>query len=335
MIRGRKPKPPFIAWALALLAAALLGGCEGGQSALHPAGRGAEDIAQLFWWMWIGGALIWAAVMAIAFYVTQARPEAHSESSARWLILGGGIIFPVVVLTALLSYGLAMMPELRSSGDADLRIAVAGEQWWWRVRYEGDAGGAVELANEVRLPVGRKVIIELSSPDVIHSFWIPSLGGKVDMIPGRVNQLVLEPTRTGVYRGVCAEYCGSSHALMKFEAVVMPVDEFDSWLAAQQQPAQAAQNATARQGMAAFLRNGCGACHSIRGTDADGSMGPDLTHVGSRLTLAAGTLGAQVTDFEHWIAHTHRIKPDAYMPAFDMLPEAELRAMAHYLSELK
>ena len=313
----------------------VLGGCEGRQSTLHPAGRGAEDIAELFWWMWIGGTLIWVGVLALAFYVIRARPEAHSETSARWLILGGGVAFPVVVLTALLVYGLAMMPALRSSADAELRIAVAGEQWWWRVRYQPEGSEAIELANEIRLPVGKKVLFELSSPDVIHSFWIPSLGGKMDMIPGRVNKLVLEPTQTGVFRGVCAEYCGSSHALMEFEAVVMPVEEFDAWLAAQAQPAQPPQSQEARQGMAAFERNGCGACHTIRGTDADGTLGPDLTHVGSRLSLAAGTLGVEVTDFQRWIAQTHRIKPDAYMPAFDMLPEAELRNMAHYLSELK
>jgi cytochrome c oxidase subunit II len=318
-----------------LAVAGLLGGCEAGQSTLHPAGRGAEDIAQLFWWMLAGAALIWLTMMAIAFYATRARPEAHSETGARWLILGGGVAFPVAMLSVLLMYGLAMMPGLSATADADLRIEVAGEQWWWRVRYQTEEGEAVELANEIRLPVGRRVVLELSSPDVIHSFWVPSLGGKMDMIPGRVNQLLLEPTRTGVFRGVCAEYCGSSHALMKFEAVVMPVDEFDSWLAAQAQPAQPPKDEAARRGMQAFARNGCSACHAIRGTEADGIMGPDLTHVGSRLTLAAGILGTDVADFTHWIAHTHRIKPDAYMPAFDMLPEQELRDMAYYLSELE
>lgn len=332
MIQGCRTTLGLIA---PLLMAAVLSGCGGRQSTLHPAGRGAEDIAELFWWMWIGGTAIWFAVLALAYYVTKARPEAHSETSARWLIIGGGVAFPVVVLTILLSYGLALMPDLRSTADADLRIAVAGEQWWWRVRYQPEGSEAIELANEIRLPVNSKVIFELSSPDVIHSFWIPSLGGKMDMIPGRVNELMLQPTKTGVFRGVCAEYCGTSHALMEFEAVVMPQDEFDAWLAAQAQPAKPPQSEPARRGLAAFQRNGCGACHTIRGTDADGTLGPDLTHVGSRLTLAAGVLGVQVEDFQRWIAHTHAIKPDARMPAFDMLPEPELSDMAHYLSELK
>lgn len=318
-----------------VLAAVSISGCEGRQSALHPAGRGAEHVAELFWWMWIGGGLIWLAVIALAYFVTRARPEAHSETAARWLILGGGVAFPTVVLTILLTYGLAMMPALRASAGADLRVAVSGEQWWWRVRYQPEGAEAIELANEIRLPVDSKVVFELSSPDVIHSFWIPSLGGKMDMIPGRVNELVLEPTRTGVFRGVCAEYCGSSHALMEFEAVVMPQDEFDAWLAHQAQPAASPQTDAARQGLLAFEGNGCGACHTIRGTNADGTLGPDLTHVGSRLTLAAGTLGTETSDFQRWIAHTHRLKPDARMPAFDMLPDSQLRSMAQYLSELK
>jgi cytochrome c oxidase subunit 2 len=320
---------------LGLLPMTLLVACDGQQSALNPAGTGAESIATLFWWMCAGGVLIWAVVMGIALYVTQAHPEAHGIRSARWLIIGGGIIFPVVVLTALLSYGLMLMPPLRSTTDIDLRVDVSGEQWWWRVRYHTDAGEAVELANEIRLPVGQRVAFNLTSPDVIHSFWIPSLGGKVDMIPGRTNQLVLEPTRTGTFRGVCAEYCGTSHALMAFPVVVMEPAAFDDWLASQAQPAQTPESALQRQGQRAFLSNGCGACHRVRGTEADGTVGPDLTHVGSRLSLAAGTLPGEVEAFQRWIGHTGEIKPDVKMPTFGMLPDDQLNAMAHYLSGLK
>lgn len=320
---------------LGLLSMTWLVACDGQQSTLNPAGAGAESIATLFWWMCAGGVLIWAVVMGIALYVTQAHPGAHGIRSARWLILGGGIIFPIVVLTALLSYGLMLMPPLRSTTDIDLRVDVSGEQWWWRVRYQTEAGEAVELANEIRLPVGQRVAFNLTSPDVIHSFWIPSLGGKVDMIPGRTNQLVLEPTRTGTFRGACAEYCGTSHALMAFPVVVMEPAAFDSWLASQAQPAQAPESALQRQGQQAFLSNGCGACHRVRGTEADGTVGPDLTHVGSRLSLAAGTLPADVEAFRRWIGHTGEIKPDVKMPAFGMLPDDQLTAMAHYLKGLE
>lgn len=313
----------------------LLAACDRQQSALNPAGVGAQSIAELFWWMAGGALLIWAAVMGIAFYATRAHPEAHGIRGARWLIIGGGIVFPVVVLTGLLIYGLMLMPPLRSAENVTLRIEVAGEQWWWRVRYETEAGDKVELANEIRLPVGERVAFSLTSPDVIHSFWIPSLGGKVDMIPGRTNELVLEPTRTGTFRGACAEYCGTSHALMNFPVMVMPRDAFDDWLAEQAEPAQAPGSQLQQDGLRAFLANGCGACHSVRGTEADGTIGPDLTHVGSRLSLAAGTLPADVEAFQRWIGHTGTIKPDVKMPAFGMLPDDQLNAMAHYLKGLE
>lgn len=317
------------------LALLTLAGCDGQQSALAPAGTGAQSIATLFWWMAGGALAIWLVVMGIALYATQAHPEAHSIRGARWLIIGGGVIFPVVLLTGLLVYGLMLMPQLSSSENVALRIDVSGEQWWWRVRYRTATGEAVELANEVRLPVGERVAFSLTSPDVIHSFWIPSLGGKVDMIPGRTNQLVLEPTETGTFRGACAEYCGTSHALMNFAVVVMTREAFDRWLAEQAEPAQRPADELQQAGQQAFLANGCGACHQVRGTEADGTVGPDLTHVGSRLSLAAGTLPADVDAFERWIGHSSAIKPDVKMPAFGMLPEAQLNAMAHYLSGLQ
>ena len=317
------------------LALLTLAGCDGQQSALAPAGTGAQSIATLFWWMAGGALAVWLVVMGIALYATHAHPEAHSIRGARWLIIGGGVIFPVVVLTGLLVYGLMLMPQLSSSENVALRIDVSGEQWWWRVRYRTATGEAVELANEVRLPVGERVAFSLTSPDVIHSFWIPSLGGKVDMIPGRTNQLVLEPTETGTFRGACAEYCGTSHARMNFAVVVMTREAFDRWLAEQAEPAQRPTDELQQAGQQAFLANGCGACHQVRGTEADGTVGPDLTHVGSRLSLAAGTLPADVDAFERWIGHSSAIKPDVKMPAFGMLPEAQLNAMAHYLSGLQ
>ena len=313
----------------------VLAGCEGRQSALDPAGVGAQSIATLFWWLAGGALTIWLIVMGIALYATRVQPREHSLRSSRWLIIGGGVVFPVVVLTGLLVYGLTLMPKLSSAENVALRVDVSGEQWWWRVRYRTQAGDEVELANEIRLPVGERVAFSLTSPDVIHSFWIPSLGGKVDMIPGRTNQLVLEPTRTGTFRGACAEYCGASHALMNFPVVVMPRADFDRWLAGQAEPAQPPQTELQRAGQQAFFANGCGACHQVRGTEADGTVGPDLTHVGSRLSLAAGTLPADVEAFERWIGHTGAIKPNVRMPAFGMLPEAELNAMAHYLKGLE
>ena len=306
------------------------------QSTLNTAGRDAERIADLFWWMAGGATLIWLAVAALAIYIAHFRAAAHSDRTATALIVGGGVVFPTVVLTVLLAYGLSLLPKILALPPAGgVIVAVTGEQWWWRVRYLLPNGEAVELANELRLPVGRRVEIRLASPDVIHAFWAPSLGGKMDAIPGRVNRIALEPTRTGVFRGACAEYCGASHTLMNFHVVVTEQAEFDTWLREQQQPAAPKADPWLQRGQAAFLGNGCGACHTVRGTRADGVTAPDLTHVGSRLRVAAGTLPNDRGGFFRWIFDAHRYKPEARMPAFGMLPPDDLLALADYMDSLR
>jgi cytochrome c oxidase subunit 2 len=183
--------------------------------------------------------------------------------------------------------------------------------------------------------VNEAVEFRLESPDVIHSFWIPSLAGKVDMIPGRVTRLALKPTRTGVFRGVCAEYCGTSHALMNFPVVVMEKEAFARWLEAQTASALTPTDPIAVRGQTLFLGNGCNACHTVRGTLAAGVIGPDLTHVGSRRSLAADTLPNDPESFRRWIAHTDGVKPGVRMPAFGMLPQEDHQALAAYLKGLQ
>ncbi|HUQ93819.1 MAG TPA: cytochrome c oxidase subunit II [Bryobacteraceae bacterium] len=230
----QKMLPTRLLWSSLLL----LAGCGGPQSALAPAGRSAERIAELFWWMAGGLIAIWLSVTILAVWAARARDNSDRRRQARLLILSGAII-PATVLCGLLIYGLALLPELSASApQGTLKISVYGEQWWWRVRYEPASGEAFELANEVRLPVGEKVEFLLRSHNVIHSFWIPALGGKMDMIPGRVNRLVLHPTKTGIYRGVCAEYCGTAHANMAFEAIVVSGEAFRTWMAHQAAPAR-------------------------------------------------------------------------------------------------
>jgi cytochrome c oxidase subunit 2 len=320
-----------------------LAGCDGAQSALEPAGRGAERLATLFWWMAGAATVIWILVVGLAAYAIYLHPRPHPRRAAL-LIIGGGAVVPTLVLGVLLSFGLAMLPELLAPApEGSLRIAVSGEQWWWRVRYEPDerdgqstsTAGPVELANEIHLPVGEPVEFLLGSPDVIHSFWIPSLGGKVDMIPGRRTRLRLEPTRTGTYRGICAEYCGASHALMAFVVVVHEPDDFESWLRQQSEPARTPPGPLATRGREVFLSSGCGACHTVRGTAADGVIGPDLTHVGSRESLAAATLPNEPDDFRRWIARPDAVKPGVHMPHFNMLPPDDLDALAAYLDGLE
>lgn len=325
-------------WIAAVLAAVvcLLAGCDGVQSALAPAGRGAERIAALFWWMAAGATLIWLAFMALVLRASFSRDHWLSDRRARQVILVGGAILPTLVLTVLLVFGLALLPQLLASApEGSLRVEVRGAQWWWRVRYPLDDGGAVELANEIRLPVGEAVQFELQSEDVIHAFWIPSLGGKVDMIPGRQTRLVLEPLRTGVFRGVCAEYCGTAHAKMSFDVVVMERDDFAQWLDWQRQPAKPPADPLAARGEQLFLASGCGACHAVRGSEAAGAVGPDLTHVGSRLTLAAGTLANDREAFLEWLTQPKQFKPAVHMPAFGMLPREDLEALAAYLEGLE
>lgn len=306
------------------------------QSALEPAGHGAERIDTLFWWMAIGGGVIWLIMTALIIYAAYHRRETLSRGKALMLIIGGGVIFPTTVLTLLLWYGLTLLPKLLAPAPhGGLQIYVSGEQWWWRIRYLHTHGVPIELANEIRLPVGEPVDFLLESPDVIHSFWIPALGGKMDMIPGRQNRLTLQATVTGSFRGVCAEYCGTSHAWMEFPVIVMEKADFTRWLNGQTLPSHTPENPHAQHGRDLFLYYGCGACHTIRGTEADGIIGPDLTHVGSRLSLGAGVLGNDTQDFIRWISETNTLKPDVHMPAFGMLPANELQAMATYLESLQ
>lgn len=305
------------------------------QSALDPAGHGAAQMADLFWVMTWGAAVIWILVIGLAVYVSRISPRPHGLKRAHALIIGGGIVFPVAVLAILLTSGLAMMPDLRAPG-AGLRVEVIGEQWWWRVRYwPPGAERPIESANEVRLPQGERVELTLAANEVIHSFWIPSLAGKVDMIPGRVNRLVVEPTATGTFRGQCAEFCGTSHALMAFAAVVMEPEAFSRWLEAEAAAASPGEGEGREDGLDQFLTYGCGACHTVRGTPARGVVGPDLTHVGGRETLAAGILPNTPDAFARWIAAAEEIKPGSRMPSFGMAPQEDIMAIARYLESLK
>jgi cytochrome c oxidase subunit 2 len=322
--------PALLLWSVAA------SGCAGIQSSLDPSGREAERIAALFWWMTGGALLAWAGTIALALYYGWRPAGTRNRRRDRWLIVGGGVVVPGVTLTVLLVFGLAMLPPaVARAPEGSLQVVVVGEQWWWRVRYQRPGAGEVVLANEIRLPVGEPVQFRLESDNVIHSFWIPSLAGKMDMIPGRVTWLTVRPTATGIFRGVCAEYCGTSHALMAFYVEVMEPEAFARWLEGQAADAAAPATPDASRGGALFRSNGCQACHTIRGTEARGVIGPDLTHVGSRLSVGAGILRNEPDLVRRWLASTEHIKPGVHMPQFGMLPDDDLRALAAYLHGLK
>jgi cytochrome c oxidase subunit 2 len=318
---------------LASLLAALCG-CEGEQSVFAGLGPVSSRITLLTWIMFIAAAII---TLLVGFLVTVAiygparwRHSLTSEKSVMW----GGIVFPVAALSVLLFYGFSILNagERQQRAGNPVRIAVVGEQWWWRVVYRHPDGRTTESANEVRIPAGRPVEIELTTADVIHSFWLPAYAGKVDMIPGHTNRLHFVADQPGVVRGQCAEYCGGAHALMAFYAVAMAPADYDSWLAKEKGDALPA---TEKAGEKLFLASGCGGCHTVRGTPANGKAGPDLTHVGGRISLGAGILSNTPESFARWIGRHQKLKPENLMLPFDFFSENELRGLSAYLKGLE
>lgn len=333
--RQRRSTAPRVLRALGrAVAAVLLAGCAGSQSALDPAGPEARAVAELFWVMAGAGAVIWAAVVAAYLYARRRDRARWSEAGAARLILWGGALFPAAALLALLAYALWLMPTLRPWAEARparLVIEVTGHQYWWEIVYRPAGAAPVASANELRLPAGAPVELRLASPDVIHAFWLPALGGKMDVIPGRTNRLLLEADRPGTWEGACTEYCGSSHALMRLRATAEAEAAFAAFLAAEAAPSAGVGG----PGRAAFLAQGCGACHTVRGTEAEGRVGPDLSHLGARATLGAGALPRSAASIARFIADPAAVKPGATMPAYGMLAPEELAAIAGWLEGLK
>lgn len=313
------------------------------QSALLPMGLEASQAHTLLLIMTAGGGLILVGVMICAGLAIFGSPQMRRQLSGEALIVGGGLALPVVVLTTLLVVGLSVMAGGSSASFRDglMRISITGEMWWWRVVYELPDGTRFESANELRLPVGEPVELKLMSADVIHSFWAPTLAGKLDMIPGRTNTMRVTATEAGVSRGQCAEYCGGAHAFMAFHVANSTPQDFAVWAEKEAGPRVAVRSgdenvvSAIQTGAAVFEAQGCGACHTIRGTNAFGVIGPDLTHVGGRMSLAAGTLPNDADAFVNWIANTQHIKPGNAMPEYDMLNAEELAALSAYLESLK
>jgi cytochrome c oxidase subunit 2 len=299
------------------------------------AGTEAIRVLDLFWVLLAGAIAIWLLLAGAFWYAVRNQPREDTERKARRLILIAGVVLPTVLLVGLVIVGLQLMADLRTS-DPDLAIRVTGEQYWWRVEYLADDGTVLfETANVIALPQGARAELQLRTGDVIHAFWVPALAGKVDMVPGMDNRLLLEPLRTGSFRGQCAEFCGTGHARMAFTVDVMAPAAFASWLDRRRADAIPATDGRARAGQEAFLAYGCGACHQVRGTPARGRVGPDLTHFGARSHLAAATAPNDRRALLAWLRHPEAMKPGARMPAFDMLAADELTAIVTYLRSLQ
>jgi cytochrome c oxidase subunit II len=316
---------------------AVASGCRGVQSALDPAADEAARLAALSWSLFIGGTVIFAGVMLLLLYAVLADSDRRHWLGHPRTVIAGGIVFPVVVLTALLTFGVVLLRDTNAApGESPIRIEVVGEQYWWRVRYAADGNRAgFTTANELRVPVGRAVALDVTSADVVHSIWIPNFAGKIDMIPGRVNTLRFTAEREGIYRGVCTEFCGEQHARMAFDVVALPAGEFEAWRRRQAEEARDPATPLQEFGKVVFARGGCGSCHVVRGTEAAGQLGPDLTHMGSRRSIGAGSYPNNVGTLAGWIADTQHLKAGARMPSFSSFSGEELRAVASYLDHLK
>ena len=301
------------------------------QSAFAPAGTNALLIDELTTVMVAGSALITVFVLALVIFVMM---RGRVETPIGKWVIGGGIVFPLVVLTALLAYGLVIGNALSVEAPDDApTIRVTGKRWWWEVRYPDAAGfDRVVSANEVHIPVGRTVRLLLDTDDVIHSFWVPPLAGKIDMIPGRVNHLVLRADRAGVYRGQCAEYCGAQHAFMALYVIAHEAGDYERWL--EREAAGAAQHADAARGRELFATAGCAGCHAVRGTPAAGRLGPDLTHVASRISIGAGMFDNNAATLAGWISNSQGMKPGNLMPPIRVPPD-DLHALVAYMTSLK
>ena len=314
------------------------------QSALDPAGPGAARILELFWLFTIVCGLIFVAVVAALLWAAFRRrrerggaavPHPPGERRLRWTV-GAATGLTVAILLGLLVSSFAVDRSLADlSRPEELTIHVVGHQWWWEVRYEDAAPDRTfATANEIHLPVGAAVGIRLTSPDVIHSFWVPSLHGKMDLIPGRENHLRIAVDRPGTWRGQCAEYCGLQHAHMALLVVAEPREAFEAWRERQLRPAPEPTGEQERRGREAFLSGPCMMCHAIRGTEAAAVAGPDLTHVASRETLAAGMLPNTSDHLAAWIANAQEIKPGSRMPSM-AIEAADLEALLAYLETLR
>lgn len=332
---------------LALLVAANLQvACGGAQSALDPQGPVAAQIATLWWVLLSICSAIFVLVSVLLLYAAYSRPEKRPRLPHGLFMLGGGLLFPVAVVLGLLIYGTEIGRRIVADGGGPvLHIEVTAHQWWWEVHYPADGEhAAFTTANEIHLPVGVRAEISLSSSDVIHSFWVPNLAGKLDAIPGLVNTLRLEAQRAGEFRGQCAEFCGVQHARMAFGVVAQTEQEFIAWRQARSRDAPAAGQLedTARSGLDSFLALECHACHRIGGAipgsgagDPDtGVRGPDLTHVAARATIGARTLPYSRDNVARWIRDHQRLKPGNRMKDFSHVPDDTVEAIADYLDTL-
>jgi cytochrome c oxidase subunit 2 len=317
-------------------------------SALTPHGAGAAQIASL-WWVMLGfGTAVFVLVVILLFAAllrgrrgtSETAPDSLSGDTGRSWPIFGGIVMPFIIIGIVFGYSIFTLAKIENPNEkAPLQIKVIGRRWWWEVQYPGQ-DLQITTANEIHIPVGVTVQITLQTADVIHSFWVPELHGKMDLIPTRINNMTLKANDVGVYRGQCAEFCGLQHAHMGFMVIVESRADFDKWVSAQKQPAAAPTDQTAHRGQQVFMSDGCVFCHTVQGLDdkqidrSSVDLGPDLTHIASRMTIAGATLKENRGNLAGWVVDAQHVKPGSLMPEMD-IDSQDLQALLVYLESLK
>jgi cytochrome c oxidase subunit II len=305
-------------------------------SILDTHGSESTRIAGMWWLMFGLGAGVYAVV---AFFVVWAIVRGRRRddggdgpvSDNAWIVWGG-VVVPVVILGVLAAVTVQATSELRRPESNALQVNVVGKRWWWQVSYPGTP---YTTANEIHLPAGRPVEIHLDSDNVVHSFWVPQLAGKEDLVPGQHNVLRFTPDTPGTYIGECAEYCGLEHARMGFVVVVEAATDFDRWLTRRQVAPSAPDSEAAAEGETVFVREPCAGCHTVRGTPAQGTVGPDLTDFGARSTIGARTVENTPQNLAKWIVDAGSMKPGALMPPMTQLSSRDVDNLVAYLEGLQ
>jgi cytochrome c oxidase subunit 2 len=306
------------------------------QSVLDAAGPQAAAITWLWWLIFFittGVFILVMVVLAVAVRRRSVRPSSDVIMT-RWVVAASAATVAILFVWLVASVSVGRATAAPQMADA-VTINITGRQWWWQLEYSDTLpSNRFRTANEILIPVGRPVVVSVTSRDVIHSFWVPNLHGKRDLVPGYVTSLWFQADREGVFRGQCAEFCGYQHANMALYVRAVPDGDFQAWLASQRQAAAEPGSDAQQRGRDVFLRATCPQCHAIRGTIAGGAFGPDLTHVGSRRTIAAGLLPNTTENLQRWIRDPQQFKPGNKMPGHD-LSDADLQALAAYLKGLQ
>lgn len=313
------------------------------QNTLSPAGPGAGEIATLSWIVYIIFAVVTAGMWILIAWLGFRRKGTLNEHAPvelndghEW-ILTGGFAIPFVILTTIFILGLRSMSAfpIHDHGMPQPQIIITAHQWWWEVEYVGALPNLhFKTANEIHIPAGQPVDIELASADVIHSFWVPKLNGKVDLIPGQPNIVRMKADQPGSYRGQCAEYCGAQHAHMNLHVIAQRPEEYAAWVQTQLTDAPEPVNDQQKAGRDLFMSEACVLCHTIHGTDAHGILGPDLTHVGSRQGIAADMLANNEANLRAWVTHAQSLKPGSLMPNLTQFTGEQLGQLTAYLKSL-